>query len=96
MTETVTFGHPTWRAGKRTFAVIEEYGGHLTVAVKCDPLDAREWIETQPTRFFATPYVGKHGGVSLIVDRAPPATLLRQLLIESFALVAPKRVSRGH
>ncbi len=32
--EVVTWGHPTFRAGKRSFAVLEEYDGHLTLAVK--------------------------------------------------------------
>lgn len=32
--ETVSFGHPTFRAGKKTFAVFENYRGEDTICFK--------------------------------------------------------------
>ena len=64
--ETVTFGHPTFQAGKKTFAVLEEYRGKLTLAFRSDPIEQQEL--TIDPRYFITPYTGKHGWVSLIVE----------------------------
>jgi len=33
-TETTTFGHPTFQVRKKTFAVLEEYKGVLSIAMK--------------------------------------------------------------
>jgi predicted DNA-binding protein (MmcQ/YjbR family) len=44
--ETTSFGHPTWKAGRKTFAVFEKYRGDWSVALKADPGEQRALIET--------------------------------------------------
>ena len=88
--ECVTFGHPTFRAGKKTFAVYEEYKGQLCIAFKVDP--RHKDIFLSDPRFFRTPYVGKHGWVSLKFSGRMNWTEVRHLMIESYRLVASRRM----
>jgi hypothetical protein len=37
VTETTTFGHPTFRAGKKSFAIIEHYKSKLAFYFKVTP-----------------------------------------------------------
>ena len=68
--EVRTFGHPTFRAGKKTFAVFEEYKGQLCIAFKVTA--SHQYLFLKDPRFFRTPYIGRHGWVSLKVDAPPP------------------------
>ncbi len=88
--ETVSWGHPTFRAGKKTFAVLEEYGGSLTVAFKAGLLD-QDALLNDP-RFFATPYIGQRGWVSLKLDGRPDWKEIERLVVRSYRLVALKRM----
>ena len=63
-----SWGHPNFRAGKRTFAALEVYEGQLSVCFKPDP-DSYRRIVKDP-RFFVPPYVGQQGWLSLKVDAA--------------------------
>ncbi len=65
--ETVTFGHPTFQAGKmKTFAVLERYKGELSISFKVGK--SLQGVFLDDPRFFKTPYVGQHGWVSLRVN----------------------------
>ncbi len=65
--ETVTFGHPTFQAGKmKTFAVLERYKGELSISFKVGK--SAQPVFLRDPRFFKTPYVGQHGWVSLRVN----------------------------
>jgi predicted DNA-binding protein (MmcQ/YjbR family) len=65
--ETVMFGHPTFQAGKmNAFAVLERCKGELSVSFKVGK--AMQSIFLDDPRFFKTPYVGRHGWVSLRVN----------------------------
>ena len=68
-TETVTFGHPTFKVSGKTFAVFEQYKGEFGLALKVE-------MELQPVflkdpRFYMTPYIGKRGWVTLRMDGKP-------------------------
>ena len=91
--ETVTFGHPTFQVAGRTFAVFERCRGRWTVAFKTDGLVQQELIETMPERCFVTPYVGRHGGVSLVVDGRFDRRALARHVEASHRLLAPRRGS---
>ena len=67
--ETVTFGHPTFQVGGKTYAVLEEYKGELGIALKVGKLI--QGVFLKDPRFFLTPYAGKHGWVTLRVHAAP-------------------------
>ena len=66
--ETVTFGHPTFRVKGKTFAVLEEYKGELGICVTVEK--ELQGIFLDDSRFFRTPYSGKHGWVTLKVYAA--------------------------
>ena len=66
--ETVTFGHPTFRVNGKTFAVLEEYKGDLGICVKVEK--DLQGIFLDDSRFFRTPYIEKHGWVTLKVYAA--------------------------
>ena len=61
--ETVTFGHPTFQVGTKTFTVLETYKGELSICVKVGK--KMQPIFLEDSRFYRTPYVGQHGWVSL-------------------------------
>jgi predicted DNA-binding protein (MmcQ/YjbR family) len=88
--ETDSFGHPNFRAGKRTFAVYEHYRGRASVAVKLPRADGAALLADP--RFYVTPYSGKHGWVSLWVDEPVSWELVEELVRTSYREVALKRM----
>jgi predicted DNA-binding protein (MmcQ/YjbR family) len=65
-TETVSFGHPTFQVGGKTFSVFELYKNELGLALKIE----KELVEVflKDPRFYLTPYIGKHGWVTLRME----------------------------
>jgi predicted DNA-binding protein (MmcQ/YjbR family) len=90
--EVKTWGHPTFKARTKTFAVFERYNGHLCICFKVT-LPLQELL-IEDRRYFKTPYIGKQGWVSLIVDRTPKWMEVRKLIRGSYALVTAKPQSR--
>src|SRR6266852_4955249 len=68
-TETVSFGHPTFQVKGKTFAVFEEYKGELSICLKVE--ENVQGVFLSDSRFYRTPYIGKHGWISLKVYAAP-------------------------
>jgi predicted DNA-binding protein (MmcQ/YjbR family) len=90
--EGVTFGHPTFRIAGKMFAVLEEYKGELGICVKVGTL--MQGVFLDDPRFFRTPYIGKHGWVTLRVHAARLNwSEIRELVKGSYELVAPKKQS---
>jgi predicted DNA-binding protein (MmcQ/YjbR family) len=90
--EVKTWGHPTFQAGKKSFAVLDEYHGQLCICLKMTlPL---QQLLLEDRRFFKTPYSGNKGWVSLIADERIKWKEVRDLVRESYDLVA-KRNSRS-
>ena len=89
--ETDSWGHPNFRAGRKIFAVLEEYRGELTIGFKCTLLEQEALLEDP--RFFASPYVGDRGWVSLRVGSGRlPWKRIAAWLAGSYRLVALKRM----
>ncbi len=88
--ETVTFGHPTFQAGKmKTFAVLERYKGELSMSFKvCKSMQP---VFLEDARFFKTPYVGQHGWVSLRVNGKLDWKEIAELARGSHLLVTGKK-----
>lgn len=80
--EVPSWGHPNFRAGKRTFAVYEIYHGRPCIAVKLPRPDG-EVLLADP-RFFSTPYLGKQGWVSLWVDLPVKWGFVKDLVLRSY------------
>lgn len=89
-TETVTFGHPTFRVDGKTFCVFEEYKGEPSIVVKVGK--AMQDVFLQDERFYRTPYVGKHGWVSLKTSGRLNWREIKELIAGSYHLVAPFQV----
>ena len=92
VSETVTYGNPTFMAGKRTFAVLDKYKGEFAIAFKATFAD--QMALTMDTRFYITPYSGKHGWTSLRLSDEIDWSEVRTLLNTSYRLVALKRMIR--
>ena len=91
--ETVTFGHPTFQAGKmKTFAVLERYKGELSISFKVGK--ALQSVFLDDPRFFKTPYVGQHGWVSLRANTKLDWKEIAELVRGSHELVSVKKRRR--
>jgi predicted DNA-binding protein (MmcQ/YjbR family) len=88
--EVEAWGHPTFRVGKKIFAGFGEHEGRPCVGFK--PLPTREETLLEDPRFFTPPYVGRFGWVSMWVDGAVRWSDLRDLVVESYRQIAPKRL----
>jgi len=83
--ETVTFGHPTFQANRKTFAVLEEYKSELSICVLAGK--RMQGVFLKDPRFYRTPYIGNRGWVSLKVHGAPlDWREVRELVVGSHAL----------
>jgi predicted DNA-binding protein (MmcQ/YjbR family) len=92
-TEGVSFGHPTFRVEGKIFALLEEYKGELGICVKVGTL--LQGVFLDDPRFFRTPYIGKHGWVTLRVYAAPLNwNEIRELVKGSYRMVAPKKAAK--
>lgn len=91
--EVRTWGHPTFQAGKKSFAVLEEYKGHLCICFKATL--ALQQLLVEDPRFFKTPYIGNQGWVSMIADRPPKWAEVKQLVVESYKLVSTPRSKKA-
>jgi predicted DNA-binding protein (MmcQ/YjbR family) len=87
-TATRTFGHQTWRIGKKTFAVFEQYHGEWVISFKTTLLQQEDLI--RDSNYFVAPYVGQHGWTCLkVTNLAWP--VVESHLRESYRLNALKR-----
>jgi predicted DNA-binding protein (MmcQ/YjbR family) len=87
VTETVSFGHPTFQVRGKTFAVFEQYKGELGLALKVEK--ELQQIFLKDPRFYRTPYIGKHGWVTLRIETSRINwTEVREMLQGSYRLVA--------
>lgn len=88
--EVETWGHPTFRVGKRIFAGVNSIAEHPhAVVFKADPDDRRALA--QDPRFFKPPYSGPKGWLAIgIDDPSFDWELLGELIDASFRQVALK------
>jgi len=87
--EASSWGHPNFRAGKRTFAAFEWIKGRPSIAFRLNPTDVDLLLRRK--RFFATPY-GQGRWVSVWADGPLNWRLVGHLLEQSYRLVALKRM----
>lgn len=89
--ESSSWGHPTFRAGKKAFCAFEAFGARPSVAFRVTDAEARRL--TRRKHFFATPY-GRGGWVSRWVDVPGDRKLTAVLIDRSYRQVAPRRLVR--
>jgi len=88
--EKASWGHPNFRAGKRTFAAFERVGGRPSMAFRLDRTEVLRLVRRK--QFFETPY-GRGLWVSLWADEPVDWSLVSNLVLRSFRTVAGKRRS---
>jgi predicted DNA-binding protein (MmcQ/YjbR family) len=88
--ETLTWGKPHFRVAGKIFAGFGEEKGRPVIGLKLDKEHAAERIRSDP-RFTIAPYVGRHGWVSIDAGARITTAELRDLVRESYRLIAPKK-----
>jgi predicted DNA-binding protein (MmcQ/YjbR family) len=68
-TETISWGHPTFKVGDKAFAIFERFKGELGLVVKVEP--EHQSLFLKDPRFYLTPYIGKRGWVTLRMEGVP-------------------------
>jgi predicted DNA-binding protein (MmcQ/YjbR family) len=91
-TEKASWGHPNFRAGKRTFAAFEIVGGRPSIAFRLPPSEIASLLRRKP--FFATPY-GRNLWASVWADRTLDWKVVDSLLRKSYRTVALKRMIKA-
>ena len=87
--ETASWGHPNFRAGKRTFAAFERVEGRPSIAFRLDPDDVERLLCRKP--FFSTPY-GRGQWVSAWADAPLEWRMIDDLVLRSYRGVALRRM----
>ena len=87
--ETSSWGHPNFKAGKKTFVAFERVKGRPSIAFRLDPDDIDRLLGRE--QFFVTPY-GRGQWVSLWADKALDWRAIQDLLDRSYRVVALKRM----
>lgn len=87
--ERSSWGHPNFRAGKRTFATFEWIRGRPSIAFRLSPTDVNLLLRREG--FFVTPY-GQGRWVSLWADGLLSWGQVQRLLDQSYRTVALKRM----
>lgn len=93
--ETVTWDSPTFRAGKRPFAVFWSDDTHPAALVVMPDADERDALAADD-RFFVPPYFGARGALALDLVSAPVDwDEVAELLDASYRHVAIERMRRA-
>lgn len=87
--ERSSWGHPNFRAGRKTFAAFERIKGRPSIAFRLDRANVHRLIRRKP--FFATPY-GRGLWISVWADVPLDWRAISDLLQRSYRVVALKRM----
>jgi predicted DNA-binding protein (MmcQ/YjbR family) len=84
------FGHPAWKAGKKTFALARHDGQRLTLCfwVGVD----QQGLLTADSRYHIPPYIGHNGWIALDVSAACDWEEVAALILQSYRHFALKRM----
>ncbi len=98
--EVEAWGEPTFRVRNKIFAMHASVGHHTqdrpAVWLKAGPGNQAFLVRAAPDRFFVPPYVGPSGWVGVWLDGAVDWEDLRELVHDSWRLVAPKKLVTQH
>ena len=87
--ESKQYGTPVWRVGKKSFAMLYDYGKGLTVQFWVG-IERQSPLEMDP-RFSIPPYMGTKGWIALDASMSINERELRDFLIESYRHFATRR-----
>jgi predicted DNA-binding protein (MmcQ/YjbR family) len=86
------FGHPTWRVGKKTFAIARYAASRLTLCFWVG-VDQQGFL-TADSRYQIPPYFGHNGWIALDVTQASDWNEITALALQSYRHFALKRMLR--
>ena len=92
--EKLSHGAPTWWGGRKTFATYHSGGyddGKRAVWIKAEDGAQKALIEGDPERFYRPKYLGPSGWVAVRLEGKVDWDMVRELLLDGYRLVAPKR-----
>ena len=85
--------HVTFRVRNKIFAMPTEHEGRPAFECKA-PRGAQEFlVEMEPQRFFVPRYVGRHGWIGVCLDDHVDWDEVREFVVESYRMTAPRRVA---
>lgn len=87
--ETASWGHPNFKAGKKTFVAFERVKGRASMAFRLEPDEVERLLQRK--RCFATPY-GRGLWVSVWADSSIDWRAVQDLVERSYRVVALKRM----
>ena len=88
--ETVKWGHPTFEAGKKMFAVLDRYQDRLCIAFRALPERLPALLADE--RFYEAPYGARQHWMCLHADGRVDWSEMQVLLRDSYRQVALKRM----
>ena len=96
--EIEAWGEPTFRMRKKLFAMYASADNHHGAgrpAVWCKAASGNQglMVRAAPDRFFVPPYVGPSGWIDVYLDGAVDWPELKELLTDSYRLIAPRRLA---
>ena len=96
--EVEAWGEPTFRVRNKLFAMYaaphnHHGGGRPAVWCKAAPGNQALMVRAEPERYFVPPYVGPSGWVGVWLDRNPDWSEVKELMMDSYRLVAPKKLA---
>jgi hypothetical protein len=96
--EVEAWGEPTFRVRNKLFAMYaapsnHHGGGRPAVWCKAAPGNQALMVRAEPERYFVPPYVGPSGWVGIWLDRNSDWSEVKELMSDSYRLVAPKRLA---
>ncbi len=89
VSESTSMGMINWRAGKRTFASLYDYGRALTASFWVG-IERQGPLEMDP-RFSVPPYLGHNGWIALDLTKSVRVQELRDLVVDSYRHFASRR-----
>jgi predicted DNA-binding protein (MmcQ/YjbR family) len=90
--EVLTWGeHPTFRVRNKIFVLVG--ADAATISIKADA-EEREALLADEKRFYYPPYVGSKGWVGVHLTGRVDWTELRELIVTSYCIIAPKTLAR--
>jgi predicted DNA-binding protein (MmcQ/YjbR family) len=90
--ETSSWGHPNFKAGKKTFVAFERVKQRASIAFRLDAVDVDRLLGRK--EFFVTPY-GRGLWVSLWADGRIDWRAVNDLVARSYRVVALKRMLKA-
>lgn len=88
--EACPFGDPWFRVSTKMFACFTTHNGEAAIVVKVGKENLGIFLND--TRFYESPYIGRHGWVGLRFGDKPDWREVEALIRDSYNRVAPKRL----